>query len=251
MKLTIFILLLLTQTQAWSQVYKSKVNLFNVAARDNVGKTPEQIHEANMANLKAFVGLTIDNSLLYPSDAGKLSVLDLNTAETLMEEALLNPVVSVYSLHKYDSKGIGFCFGRAMFTNIYLAMGGFNRAFIKKAFIVGPMQRGAWGWHVTTIVQSENDEGKEIWLAIDPALGRVLEVSEWYNEWRRTSDDQKLRLYFAESGKFGVTSSRYDEADMANGFYNSYFKDMMKWFEDNYTHVESLLAHPAAAEVVN
>jgi hypothetical protein len=251
MKLSLFIVLLLTQASAWSQVYKSKVNLFTVAARDNRGKTPEQIRQANIDNHKAFVALNIDNSLLYKSDAGKLSVLDRHTAETLMEEAMINPVVSVYSIQKYDSKGIGFCFGRAMFTNIYLAMGGFNRAHIKKAFLVGPMQKGAWGWHVTTIVESQDDEGKEIWLAIDPAIGRVLEVTEWFNEWNKYSDDKKLRLYFAESGKFGVTASRYDEIDMANSFYNSYFNDMMKWFEENSDHVEELLKHPAAADVMN
>lgn len=241
MKISFVLLSFFITFQSWSQVYKSRVNLFEITRRDNFEKTPEVIHEETLKYYETFVALDIDNSILYTNDAGKPEFTTLEIAQKVMQAANDNPVVSLYELSRYDNGGIGFCFGRAMFVNIYLMMGGINRAHIKKAFIVGSMANRAWGWHVTTIVESRDAEGKEIWLAIDPAIGQVMEVKAWYESWSKYSDDKKLRLYISEPGKFGVTSSRYDEDDMAHDFYNNYFKDMMKWFEDNADTVSKLL----------
>jgi hypothetical protein len=159
----------------------------------------------------------------------------MENAIIALKRAMSNPVVSLDKYSKYDpnNKGIGFCFGRAMFLNVYLTMAKFNRSNMKKAFIVGSMSKGSWAWHVTTIVQSQDRSGKEIWLALDPVVGKVLEVKAWYKYWQPSSDDGKLRLYIAEAAKLSANPSAYDERGLSDKYYNNYFIDMMKWFDQN------------------
>lgn len=237
MKFATLLCSLLLSTAASAQISRAMTDFFSQANYDNYRKTPKQVSDESIANYERFVALDVNSpaqtnySVL---DAKKPKALSRANAEKVLRAAEANPVVSLNQYHKYDpqNQGIGFCFGRAMFVNLYLAQAGFGRANMKKAFVVGPMSGGAWGWHVSTIVQSSH-AGKEIWLAIDPVAGKVMEVKAWYKYWQGSSDDGKLRLYIADAGKFGAGSSKYDEQAMRGTFYNNYFKDMMEWFHDN------------------
>jgi hypothetical protein len=236
MKAFLVVFLCVLSLNAQSEILNANDNIFARRDQDNYGKTPTEIMDESIDNYENFVDMDVNAdkfSKTALNDADKPTILSMDDAETALNAAETNPVVSLHSYSKYDpeDKGIGFCFGRAMFVNLYLAMNGFSRANIKKAFVIGPMSNGAWGWHVSTIVQSKTASGKEIWLAIDPVAGRIMEVQQWYKHWRKESDDKKLRLYITEAGKFGPGSySKYDENAISDDFYNKYFIDMMKWF---------------------
>lgn len=239
MKTTFAVLTLALATSAFAQIESSRSDLFSMTSRMNAGKTGAQIIRESDANYAKFIALDV-NALAHSNIArnddtrGKPTSLSLENARIALRAAMTNEVVSLdkYSKYDKDNKGIGFCFGRAMFIDTYLAMAGFHRANLKKAFVVGPMSRGAWGWHVTSIVQSEKN-GKEIWLALDPVAGTVMDVKDWYKKWQGESDDGKLRLFITERTKFGAGASWYDEKQISNPFYNNYFRDMMNWFGRN------------------
>ena len=228
---TLFSLISAFTAQAQT-IVPSSIDLFARASTDISGKTPDQVHAENLKNFETFITLDIDTN----RDFDQAKFLKPSYAQEVIREAAKNPVVSTFQTSKYDprNEGIGFCFGRAMFVHLELAHRGFDRDSIKKAFVVGPMKTpdgNRWGWHVTTIVQTKNTAGKETWLAIDPITG-VKEVTIWYNEMRNNySTDKKLKLYITSPDRFGAGSSRYEETSLKNSFYNNYFEDMDKWFD--------------------
>ncbi len=229
---------LVMSMSSFAQIVKPMEDLFSKRERENVGKDGPTVVRESLENYKRFllldvnarVGLNIQNI-----DSKKPRLITVAQANAVLQAANENPVVSLYKAKKnYDPKGgIGFCFGRATFTNLYLVQAGFSRANIKKAFVVGRMSGGAWGWHVTTIAQSKDAAGREIWLAIDPVAGQIMDVKAWYQKWQGASDDGKLRLYIGESDKLGAGSSYYDETFFGPSFYNAYFTDMREWFNEN------------------
>ncbi len=249
-----FALILCVSLSAQAQILKSSVNLFDQAKLDNKGKTPEQIVKESRDTYEKFVALNVNlkaNGAIHPTDRKKPRHLSVENGQRIIDESIKNPVVSSTPVVNYDpdSKGIGYCFGRAMFAHLYLVLAGYNRANIKKAFIVGPMMKRAWGWHMVTIVQSKDAEGKEIWLALDPNFGKPVEMKEWYDYWLTTSDNGKLRLYITESSKFAISTGRYNDRTLSNKFYHGYFKDMRKWFEDNDIS-QTLVFDPPQADTI-
>jgi hypothetical protein len=221
-----------------AKLHGSRVDLFEIYRNDIRGKSNIEIYRDSINDYDRFVGFDTQSHLYTPNhatDFHKPRTLSQRNAEQVLDAALYNPVVGLHMNSKYDphNKGIGFCFGRAMFVHMYLAMNNLHRGSIKKAFIIGPMSRGEWAWHVTTIVQSTDARGREIWLAIDPVADEVMEVKQWYNNWRKVSDDGKLRLYITDAHKFGAGASWYSEDKISIAFYNHYFRDMMRWFERN------------------
>lgn len=221
---------------AEARIVKATNDLFYTYNRETQGKSPKAIVQESIRDYENFVAMDVNSlSGWSDKDALKPKALSYTNATIALNRAMSNPVVSLDRYSKYDpnNEGIGFCFGRAMFLNTYLAMAGFNRANMKKAFIMGPMSKGAWAWHVTTIVQSKDYSGREIWLALDPVIGKVMGVREWYEYWQGSSDDGKLRLYIAEAGKFAPAPGAYDENGIADKFYHNYFLDMMNWFAKN------------------
>ena len=237
MKFTLLLAVLSFSISVHAQISRPLTDFFALARKDNAGKTSAQVNKESLDNYARFVAMDVNSPAHSPYsvlDANQPKSLTKNNATFVLMQAESNRVVSLNSYLKYDAenKGIGFCFGRAMFVNLYLAQAGFNRANMKKAFVIGSMSNRAWGWHVTTIVQSTH-AGKEIWLAIDPVARQVMEVKAWYKHWQGSSDDGMLRLYIADSGKLGAGSSRYDEEAIRNPFYNNYFNDMMAWFHEN------------------
>ncbi len=245
MKFILLTAALVMSMSAFAQLVKPTDDLFAKAQRDNAGKTAAQVVAENLNNYERFIEMDVNSRFNTPwsvIDANKPRTLSSAKAQELINLSEANPVVSQNSdvFNKYDPEmRFGFCFGRAAFANIFLATAGFNRANLKKAYIVGPMDKGKWGWHVTTIVQSVDKAGKEIWITIDPAAGRTMEVKAWYRYWKNDSDDGKLRLYIGESGKLGAGASKYDAAAFSKGNYNSYFSDMDEWFASHYDEVKS------------
>jgi hypothetical protein len=240
MKTFIILLTILTSSISYAQLYRASDHLGQIYFPEVAGHPAYKVVNQSLYEYEQFLRLEVNSPRLNPHhsrDLNKPRYLSLENAQKVLAAANANPVVATYQYQKYDpeNKGIGFCFGRAMFTHLYLAISGFDRGSIKKAFVVGPMEAGGsfWAWHVTTIVQSRDHKGREIWLTIDPIFGEVLEVREWYKQMQEMSQDGKLRLYITEAGKFQIGSSRYDEGHIKDSFYNDYFKDMMKWFEKN------------------
>lgn len=237
MKKAFLFTVLLIAVNAQAQILKPMDDLFARYGRDTQGKNVEEVVAESLANYEAFIKLDVNSQALsgyYFKDQEKPKFIKKEIAQIVLKEVSENKVVSMYYHSKYDpgNKGIGFCFGRAMFSNVYLAQAGFDRGSIKKAFVIGPMSKGSWGWHVTTIAQSQVN-GKEVWITIDPVTNKIQDVKQWYKEMQKMSDDGKLKLYIAEAGKFGAGPSNYNEDSISHPFYNNYFKDMRQWFAEN------------------
>lgn len=237
MKILIISSLFIYSFGALAQPLKNSTNLMSKMERDTASKTPSVIHKANLLHLQKFIKYDVQlQDGDSATDFGKPELLHPLDAKNVLTVADGNPVVGLHQYDKYDpnNEGIGFCFGRAMFIHTELAMRGFDRSSIQKAFVVGSMETpdgGSWGWHVTTIAQSRDENGNEIWYAIDPIVGSVIEVQEWYEQMRdEFSTDKKLKLYITLATRMGPNSS-YDEQDIRDTFYNDYFTDMMNWFE--------------------
>lgn len=226
---------------ASAKIWRPLDDLSSIYTQEARSRSAKAVQELGLKQYADFVTMDVNTYELNPyynNDSLKPIFLSKTQAEASLMAANRNPVVGLHMYNKYDpnNQGIGFCFGRAMFIDLYLSINEFNRASIKKAFVVGPMTSGDganWGWHVTTIAQSFDRNKNEIWLAIDPIMGRVMEVKEWYKETLKMSTDGKLRLYITDAGKFAQSATRYDEQAISHKFYNQYFGDMMKWFEKN------------------
>ena len=238
MKLTTLLSLLVISALSYAgPITEANVNLFYKRNSDISGKSAKAIHQSNLKLIKDFVAVDVDG--MRDNSQGRAKYISPADANSVRRAALMNPVVSLSNYHQYDptNRGIGFCFGRAMFVNIELAYRQFDRDSIKKAFVVGPMTTGGstkWAWHVTTIVQSKNKDGSEVWLAIDPITG-LKSLKDWYLEmYNDFSTDKKLKLYVTVAGKFGPSPSFYDERAISNAAYNDYFTDMREWFAKQY-----------------
>jgi len=229
------LLLLTLSLSSWAQVYKANTSLSDLYSSEARSFSAEEIVNKSMVDLKALHESDLDTRI--DNSSGYAKFISLDEASDVKDAAMFNPVVSQFSSSKYDPNnvGIGYCFGRAMFINLDLAYRKLDRDSIKKAFVVGRMQTpdgNSWGWHVTTIVRSKDKNGLDQWLAIDPIVDGIITVEQWYNQmYENYSTDGKLRLYITETGKFGPTSGNYHQNSLTDQFYNNYFIDMLKWFE--------------------
>ena len=235
----LFLCLLSLSSQA--KILGTQESLFEQRDNDNYNKSPEEIYNESLQTYRDFIKTDLQelqHNSVKATDEGKTDYITLTQAKKVYAALISNPVVSSNSAKKnYDPYArTGFCFGRAMFVNLYLAQSGLSRASIKKVFILGSMDGGVWGWHVATTVKSRDSRTNKLkWLVIDSEVGKVVELVEWYNYWRNgSSDDKKLRLYITEAGRFGATPSRYDEDGIKGAYYNDYFNDMMSWFNRDF-----------------
>lgn len=234
----LFFVVLFSATSLQAKIWSEKVNLMNQQYIDTYYKTPEQIDASNREHLKQFIDIEVEGRSdirINNVDADDAKFLNPRIARDVLRVLDYHPVVSLYNYNKYDPKnqGIGFCFGRAMFVHLELAMRNLDRDSIKKAFVVGPMSTGdgnSWGWHVTTIAQSKDRNGNEIWLALDPVTG-LKTLKQWYEEmYEYFSTDKRLKIYVTEAGKFGPSPGFYSHPQLEHEFYNNYFNDLDKEF---------------------
>jgi hypothetical protein len=239
MKFIITLIFFVFSQSLYAQIYPANSSLFKEASADTYNKSSQEIHKENLAHIQHFIDFDVDTD--RDNANGYAKSIPWDVAYEINYVMMDHPVISMHwdTYIRYDpeNKGIGFCFGRAMFANIELEYRQLDSDSIKKAFAIGPMTTGgetSWSWHVTTIAQSFDEQGNEFWIAIDPVTG-VSTLREWYAEmFNDFSTDQKLKIYITEAGKFGPHPGSYDEDHLDNEFYNDYFVDMMDWFSDEY-----------------
>jgi hypothetical protein len=228
----------LATLQVYAQIIPNNIDLFSTYHRDILNKKPDVIHRDNLRHLNNFKAFDVESlSLDRGNDYHRPKFLHPINIRQALVETYYNPVVALYNNSVYDpkNKGIGFCFGRAMFVHLYLMQRGLDRRSIQKAFVIGSMETPdgkKWGWHVTTIARTKDDNNQEVWVAIDPILNEIMIVDEWYQKMRNNfSKDKKLKLYITFPTRFGPAGS-YHEKAIRDKFYNNYFTDMMNWFDE-------------------
>ena len=137
-------------------------------------------------------GLTSDDVLKRV-----LAIHEKNQGETLRERLSMTQVFEVYrrtienrvshldNLAKYDPDGfIGFCFGRALSAQLTARQAAsLDPAGIYKLFIIGDLRsnpaKEEWRFHVTTVVPAKANNGRDVWVALDPIMDRPMLVADW------------------------------------------------------------------------
>ncbi|HXH32091.1 MAG TPA: hypothetical protein VNJ01_14905 [Bacteriovoracaceae bacterium] len=233
MKITTLLFITLSST-AQAQIFSYQVDLHDQYEKDVAGKSPQQVKKDNMAYYQKFLTVDVNSKQLnqtYASDLGKPKYLSQKNAVETWVAAISNPIIGTGNDRKYDpTYGIGFCFGRALFVDLYLTLNGFNQGSIKKIFVVGPMTND-WSWHVATMVQGLDENKKEKWLVLDPIIFKVVEVVEWFKDFEAISADGKIRMYITEANKFSIAPLKYQQENYQG--YNGYFEDMFRWMDEN------------------
>jgi hypothetical protein len=206
-----------------------RINLYDdYSELINSGATPEDIFEMNKKALQEIYNFQI------PFNEKRTSAISVQQAEVVLETLVSNPIASPYLTFKYDPMGVmGFCFGRALFVHLELLRRGVQKESIKKAFAVGPMNGGGinWQFHVTTVVKAKTGE----WLAIDPFVGRIMRIEDWFDEMSKQSTDAKLRFYLSEPAKLGPSSWEYNlrPGGLYDEVYHNYFRELLAFFRRN------------------
>ena len=189
------------------------------------GANSDEIMELNKKTIQEI------NTYRFETSPKRAQTISRKQAQEILDLTDNHEVVGPTNTYKYDPTGdMGFCFGRALFGHLELLRRGVQKQAIKKAFVVGPMYSGGifWRFHVTTIVQGENGE----WLAIDPYVGRIVTVEEWFDYLSTKSRDGKLRYYLSDANKVGPASWEYNikPGGLFDPVYRGYFKDMFEYF---------------------
>lgn len=182
----------------------------------------DELHQKNLKTLVRFIELDLGDQFVGP-----------DVAQEVLDSALINPVVRMESVWKYDpAERIGLCFGRAMFMDYEFRFRKVDSKSIKKAFVLGPVLKGRFDWHMATIVQSMNQYGEEVWLVLDPVVSKkVIDLEEWYRYWWKASDDKRLQFFIGENTRFASYPGSYKDAQMLSPLYKNYFKDLLAWFK--------------------
>jgi hypothetical protein len=159
--------------------------------------------------------------------------LSRSEVEPLFERVARNPIVRLMKQKKYDPDGdIGFCFGRKFVAYLETLILGVHKSALRNVFVVGNIgaieSKQTWKYHTALMVKAT--EGG--WWVIDPLLGRVVTLEEWYQ--RNNANDLKgdLRLYITNASRMGAGSSYpYTKVELASDEYNNYFTDVLKYFK--------------------
>ncbi|MBF0408818.1 MAG: hypothetical protein HQM10_15835 [Candidatus Riflebacteria bacterium] len=160
----------------------------------------------------------IYNNIYSAQSANKKTTLSYSEIEFLFEKVCNHEVTSLESLKKYDPTGIlGFCFGRAMATELFALKMGLQECLIKKLFIIGKMEFegvNIWRFHVTTIVPGEL--GK--WYTIDSTLNSPLEMESWIKAFRCIYDkSEKCYLYITHAHSVIPKVKDFPDSDKETG----------------------------------
>lgn len=139
----------------------------------------------------------LNNDLRETTDA-----LDSAQRESLLLRVRNHKVAALKHLSRYDQQNIGFCFGRAMASQLIARKMGVAKASLRKMLIIGDLRSGEepeWRFHMTTLVKGKED-GK--FYVIDPimrppfATATSLPVEEWISVVRgRWDKNNKARVY--------------------------------------------------------
>ena len=158
---------------------------------------------------------------------------------------ITHPVIGFERLSHYDPTGnIRFCFGVSTYTHELLLRLGFAPQAIMKAIVIGPgrWRDGREGFHQITIVLADDRR----WYAIDQFFVNAIPVKEWFQFYWQHSEDEKLRLYITDAGRFTPDIHNYDsfqmglwdglpnvpeEARRRGDIYRGYFRDLYEWLD--------------------
>ncbi len=220
----------------WLSKGEYSSNLFSQREQDINSLEVEEVAAQNKAEFWRMERLAREP---IESTARRAEFIDQSQAQKILDQNYHNQVVGFNKQKQYDPDlQLGFCFGRAMFTHLYLLHSGVAKESIMKAWVIGPMLSDGlnWEYHVATIVKA-SDGG---WWVIDRVAGRIIKIEEWFEKMQGMSTDDKLRIYFTSASRFSPFSDEtYNPRDLGlmesseSDFYNSYFKDMLNYFSKN------------------
>jgi hypothetical protein len=218
--------------------------LFQVYARESAGFRSElstrgaafvkdkvaQLNQAELAKLRGQILNRFPRRIEFVSSA---------LANSIYRAVVANPVASLDKYSTYDptDQGIGFCFGRAMTVHLEGIYQGVSNDSIRKLWALGSLKTGntSWRYHVTSILKSRSG----VWYAIDPIMGRVMTVDQWYAEVKTFDTNNQMRVYITEAEKFGPSSRKYHNSELLDPYYNSYFVDLIAYFRNLYEQIGS------------
>lgn len=147
-----------------------------------------------------------------------------------------NPVIRNLQQYAREDVQIGYCFGKATYVHLALLKMGVDKDSIRKVWAVGSFgHQVKWQFHVATAVRDQKGE----WRVLDIFHGGEAPTLErWFEGWKGTSSDGKLRLYVTDPQKFSVSLGTYDRLQLgldlpkSQDWYKGFFKDLMTWFRD-------------------
>lgn len=228
------LLLALFSSALWAQIIPNDVDLFALRDKEIKGKSRSQIHDRNLDVIENLMNYNPESAPgALERDKKNAKFLSPLVRKDILNVASDNPVIGSLSPKEYDPTGaIGFCFGRAMFMHLELTLRGFDRDSIKKVIVLGRLASGGWGWHIATLAQSRTRNGKRAWMVLDPIHPGAWTIQEWYMIWSETTTFGGLVLFTTEAGRLGPSPSDYSYEAISDPFYNDFFVDMLKWFED-------------------
>ena len=125
--LSVFVFILMaTPMLSFGKIYRPKDSLHKIYANEAREHSAEELQALSLREYQDFVNMETNTYESHPNfnvDEGKPVTISADKAEMVLSATNRNPVVSTFYYEKYDpeSRGIGFCFGRAMFIDFYLS----------------------------------------------------------------------------------------------------------------------------------
>lgn len=207
--------------------------------------TPALVDAANLQAMAEMYKKPVKNK-----NSARRNHIEQHEAIDLLYRLKSDPVTTYDNHNKYDPDGqFGFCFGRATWVWLEAIKLGISKDSIKKIFLVGPMHAGDidWQFHVATAIRGKVKGlffDKETWYVIDSNFGRLKTIEEFYDHYRASSMDHKLRLFVTEPQRLGPSStSKFGPAVYSNPMngkeYNAYFADLLSNFKNKIQYQNS------------
>ncbi len=164
--------------------------------------------------------------------SNKIKGLSESQSQKLFDKVSTNPISGPEQRPKYDPTGTtGFCFGRAMVAHMDALKSGVAKDGIMKVFAVGNLKsaEGNWDFHVATLVRRDNGS----WWAIDPIMGKPLDIQDWYTAMKGYDYDGKMRLMVTPASRFTPKKHyQYAKEAMGGDTNGAYFKDLLQYYRD-------------------
>lgn len=160
---------------------------------------------------------------------GKRPSLSIAALQDLYDKINNHSVVGLSQLTKYDQLDpAGFCYGRALATHVEALRSGLAPSQVRKVWAVGKIQsmsKGAWSYHVATIVRGEDNK----WYTIDPTIGRLVTAEEWTAQMQSRDLDGNLRIFTTTPERTTTRNAVAGKSQLTNDktWWNTYFKDLI------------------------
>ncbi len=209
------------------KIYSASVNLAEVYRHESFVNddfvSSAVLGEKNQQDLQLF------NQLQFTNEG-----VDLDEAKlSQMQKNLIDHPIAGRTPHKnYDDQNgrIGFCYGRALLIQKELERLGVSPKRIYKVFLIGELsQQGMlWDYHVATMYI----DGRGQKLMIDSLQDQVLPLNDWFVKMHKyflNPIEPRVRIYFAEAGKFQARDGFFSSKDMFNPLYKTFFFDLALW----------------------